>query len=69
MDSKEWKEADMTINGQKLSVGQSLTIRIAIESLAMMLHSGLGEDEHGRAMTENYYKRIEEIRKLIRIKG
>jgi hypothetical protein len=34
-----------------------------------MSDSGLGEDEHGRAMTENYYKCIEEIRKLIRIKG
>ena len=47
-----------------LTVGQSMTVRCAIESFAFSLQEdGLGDDEHGRAMTKGYLANIEQIRK------
>lgn len=56
-------EADITINGKNLSVGQAMTVRVALESFAMSLvQEGCGDDEHGKAMTAAYINRIAEIR-------
>ncbi|MDB6104127.1 MAG: hypothetical protein JWO52_4126 [Gammaproteobacteria bacterium] len=59
-------EPVITINGQRCTEAQAVTIRCAIENLASDLHdSGLGEDEHGREMTRLYLQRIAEIRVLV----
>jgi hypothetical protein len=46
-------EADITINGKKLSNQESMTVRVAIDTLANVLAEGLHEKE-GRALTEIY---------------
>lgn len=59
-------EPTITINGQQLTDGQAMTVRVAIEHFASNLTAeGPGDDEHGRAMTKGYLDRISEIRKAI----
>ncbi|WP_261533106.1 hypothetical protein [Burkholderia multivorans] len=57
----------ITINGQRLTDGQAITIRAAIEALALSLEGDapLGGDTHGREMTIMYRARLNEIRALI----
>ncbi len=51
------------INGYTLSEGQAMTIRVALESFNIdLINDGLGDDSHGRKMTEIYQERINEIR-------
>ncbi len=59
------EEADIFINGVKLTPAQSMTVRVAISSLQMSLQEGLGDDEHGRAMTSRYQKACREINSAI----
>lgn len=60
------KEANIEINGRQCSLAMSMTIRVAIESFASDLaYNGLGDDEIGKAMTQGYLGRIEEVRALI----
>lgn len=59
-------EPYITINGTPLSVGQAMTIRVALSSFASELSSdGLGDDEHGKAMTAGYLARAAEIFRLM----
>ncbi len=59
-------EADITISGVALSFGESMTVRVALETFThVLLNQGLGDDEHGRKMVESYLKNIENIRQLI----
>lgn len=47
-----------------------MTIRVAIESFAADLVSdGLGDDEHGKKMTEAYLQNIDAIRKIMLKEG
>lgn len=55
------EEPNIVINGKLLTVGQAMTVRVAIGSFLMSLEEGLGDDEHGKAMTEAYRTRIREI--------
>lgn len=59
-------EATITINGKLLTPGEAMTVRVAIESLAVDLDVGLGDDEHGKAMVAGYRAAISGIRKAIR---
>ena len=62
----KWTEADISINGTKLSVAESMTMRVALESFVSdILVNGIGEDEHGRRMTEAYTNCVLSIRELI----
>jgi hypothetical protein len=54
-------EPRITINGSLLTNAQAMTVRVALGSFAMSLESGLGDDEHGRAMTAGYKARLNEI--------
>ena len=55
-----------TLNGVQLTEGQALTLRVALESFAGELQrDGLGDDEHGRALTRGYLARIEDLRRII----
>lgn len=60
-------EPQITINGHQCSVGEAMTIRVAVESFAMSLGDpdALGKDEHGRNMTAGYLAQIDDIRKKI----
>lgn len=59
-------EARISINGTRLTEGQSMTVRVAMESFATSLRSdGLGDDAHGKAMTAAYLARYTEIARLI----
>lgn len=58
-----FKEAVIVMNGVELTEGQSMTIRVALEGMAMSLADGqLGDDDHGKAMTKSYMRSIDEIR-------
>jgi hypothetical protein len=58
----EWNEPAFTINGTPLTVAQAMTIRVAIGAFAMDLRStGLGDDDHGAAMTKGYLAAIRHI--------
>lgn len=61
-------EPRISINGQPLTEGQAMTMRVALESFAADLlasDGGLGDDEHGKRMQKAYADRINEIRKLM----
>jgi hypothetical protein len=63
------KEPDITIGGVPLTVGQAMTVRVALGSFAMSLDEGLGDDEHGRRMTEAYRERLRELFQLMGVSG
>jgi len=57
------EEPIKTLNGVTLSIGMAMTIRVALESFSdSLVHDGLGDDDHGRAMTKGYLARIQELR-------
>lgn len=61
-----YKEPAITINDIVLSLGQAITIRVAIENFSSdLLENGIGEDEMGKKMVAEYINRIEEIRDLM----
>lgn len=63
----EHKEAEIVINGVKLSFAQSMTLRCAITDFLFTLseQNALGNDEHGLKMTALYKARAREIERLI----
>ena len=62
----EIKEASVVISGHVLSFQESMTLRVAITSFLMSLkEDGLGDDEHGRAMTKAYCKHASAIQRYI----
>jgi hypothetical protein len=56
-------EAAVTINGVVLTPGESMTLRVAVESLALYFAEGLGDDELGREILVNYGAAIIRIRR------
>lgn len=61
-------EAAITINGVVLTPGQSMTVRVALNSFAMDLNAdGLGDDDHGKTMTRLYLGRVAEIQQMSEI--
>ncbi len=59
-------EPEIIINGINIGAGCALTIRVAIECLANDLHeNGLGDDEHAKILTQNYFNRINDIRRIM----
>ncbi len=66
MPNAEFKEAEVTINGTRLTSGQSTTLRVAVMSFYSDLEAdGLGEDENGAELCEAYKARLVEIIKLM----
>lgn len=62
-------EAVITINGRQLTYGESMTIRVALESFAWSLtDDGLGEDETGKAITKGYQANIRTIREKMYVR-
>lgn len=62
----EWREAAITVAGVPLTPAQSMTIRVALASfLTDLAEHGLGDDDHGRIMTQRYTQFGHEILALI----
>jgi hypothetical protein len=60
------QEPKIVINNIPLTNAQAMTVRVALETfLLSLVQDGLGDDEHGRAMSEGYKDRIREIVKII----
>jgi hypothetical protein len=57
-------EADITINGKKLSDQESMTVRVAIDTLTNVRAEGLQEKE-GRALSEIYVASLSRIQMLL----
>jgi hypothetical protein len=57
-------EAEITISGVKLTDAESMTVRVAIDTLANVLAEGLEESE-ARALTELYMTSLSRIQTLL----
>lgn len=59
-------EPTITVNGYQLSLGQAMTVRVALETFALTLsHEGLGSDQTGKGICAGYLARINEIRSMM----
>lgn len=57
-------EAEITISGVKLTHDESMTVRVAIDTLGNVLAEGLEEGE-ARTLTERYLKSLSQIQTLL----
>ena len=57
-------EAEITISGVKLTDAESMTIRVAIDTLANLLAEGL-DDNESRALTDRYMGSLSRIQALL----
>jgi hypothetical protein len=58
-------EAEITINGAKLTDAESMTVRVAIDTLANVLAEGLGLETGGIALTDQYMTSLSRIQNLL----
>lgn len=58
-------EAEITINGIKLTDAESMTVRVAIDTLANVLAEGLGLESDGVALTDRYMTSLSRIQNLL----
>lgn len=58
-------EAEITINGAKLTDAESMTVRVAIDTLANVLAEGLGLETDGIALTDQYMTSLNRIQTLL----
>jgi hypothetical protein len=58
-------EAVITINGVSLSDAESMTVRVAIDTLANVLAEGLGFENDGIALTDRYMASLSRIQSLL----
>ncbi len=60
-------EPVIVINGQTLSVGEAMSVRVAVGAYQMeMTRPGaLGEDAHGKAMVESYRRNLNSVTEKI----
>jgi hypothetical protein len=61
------KEAVITINGQTLTVGQSMALRVAVTNYHgdMSEPGALGKDSMGEGIRQGYLARLSEILEVI----
>ncbi|MDB6085844.1 MAG: hypothetical protein JWN43_3725 [Gammaproteobacteria bacterium] len=57
-------EAEITINGTKLTDSESMTIRVAVDTLANVLAEDLGAEE-GQAVADRYMAALTHIQALL----
>jgi hypothetical protein len=58
------EEAEIAINGVTLSDSESMTVRVAVDTLANVLAAGINESE-GRELTEIYLSALGSIQNLL----
>lgn len=63
-------ESQITINGKSLSIGEAMTLRVAVETFYMDMHqNGCGDDDIGRSICKGYIKNCKTIvRKIHNVK-
>ena len=59
------QEAAITINGSTLTDTESMTVRVAIDTLANVLAEGLGLKEDGIELTDRYMASLSRIQVLL----
>ncbi len=59
------EEASITINGTKLTDSESMTIRVAVDTLANVLAEGLEMDGNAQELTERYMAALTHIQALL----
>lgn len=59
------QEAEITINGARLTDTESMTVRVAIDTLANVLAEGLGLKEDGIPLTDMYMTSLSRIQTLL----
>jgi hypothetical protein len=57
-------EAEITINGAKLTDSESMTVRVAVDTLANVLAEDVGEGE-GKILAERYMAALGRIQTLL----
>jgi hypothetical protein len=58
-------EAEITINGTKLSDAESMTIRVAIDTLANVLAEELSAEPDGQLLADRYMDSLTKIQALL----
>jgi hypothetical protein len=61
------EEAEITINGAKLTDAESMTVRVAIDTLANVLAEDVSEGD-GRLLAERYLTSLARIQSLLEIR-
>jgi hypothetical protein len=61
------EEAEITINGTRLSDSESMTIRVAVDTLANVLAEDVGEGE-GKVLADRYMSALSRIQALLEIR-
>ena len=59
------EEASITINGTKLSDAESMTIRVAVDTLANVLAEGLEMEGDAQELAERYMAALARIQTLL----
>jgi hypothetical protein len=57
-------EAEISISGVKLTHDESMTVRVAVDTLANLLAEGL-EDKENRDLADRYLKSLSHIQTLL----
>ncbi len=58
-------EAEITINGTKLTDAESMTLRVAVDTLANVLAEGVESETDGVELTERYMAALIRIQALL----
>jgi hypothetical protein len=58
-------EADITINGCKLNDAESMTIRVAVDTLANVLAEDLAPEGDGQTLADRYLTALTRIQALL----
>lgn len=67
MEEKGFREATIVVNGQELTVGESMTVRVALSLFANDISvNGLGDDAHGKVMKGAYLRNVRRIMELMK---
>lgn len=65
-----WKEADITVNGVKLSTAQAMTVRVALNSFAMDMNSPFfQQDKNGKALAKCYLRCVSDVNAMLMLEA
>lgn len=64
-DLSQWAEAAITINGSRLSLAESMTLRVAVSSFRMQLHDQAFREALGVELAIAYDRHCQTIERKI----
>lgn len=59
------EEAEITINGTKLTDSEAMTIRVAVDTLANVLAEDVGGEGEGKTLADRYMAALGNIQTLL----